>query len=272
MKKMIPITAFLSVVIMMTACGEGFKATLKDSKSQQANQGAEDINNAAPPEAARSVYENIAMSYESDFANLNQSKIQSLTSSIKSFEVEVKYTSHPGGGSDVLQSINAKLKLDCLQSTMNFSTTASNMTALKAMQRITVGTMSSHQVKLQCVDAGCREIVASVKRTSAGNEGIVLLNLGRTNTTVSNGVTTEKYQVKAAPIATIFMYVIDLNTFVARCLQNINNQPLSTTVDPTGNTASTNAFGTSGSTSTNAFGTSSTYTAPVWNYDATGAF
>ncbi len=264
MRKIKMMIACLSMLGLVAACGEGFKAVKLDNSSVAGNIA--DTNNAAVIETEAAVEEvgetplsvdqSILNSYSADFNNISDQLLTQLGNEIKAFEVNITSSM-----SSANVNIEAKVNLSC-NNQLVFRVGGINFAQLTSGSKVSLGFQGVYNVRLQCAGSDCSEMVAAITKSNTHTDVTVLLGLQEAGNTSSGNSATTRYISRRVQISPQFVSRVDSVLFYTqRCgfeAQRATGLPTGsgTAIDPT-----------AGGTSTSVVNPVAPTTAPIiWNH------
>ncbi len=237
MRKINMMIACLTMLGLVAACGEGFKAAKTDISSETGGNNIqeqvlveEEAAVAAVGETPVSVDQSILNSYSSEFNNISSNLISQLAGEIKAFELNITSSM---SSSNV--NLALKMNLSCNQQ-MEFRKSVS-LNELTSGAKISLGFQGLYDVRVQCANNNCSEMVAAVKKSNRQTDVVVLIGLKEAGNSTTPSTATTRYISRSVSINPQFASGISsVNVYTLRCgreAQMATSSGTGTIIDPT---------------------------------------
>lgn len=199
MKTPARILVCLPFVLLLTNCGESFRAQSSISQNIQGDRSQVDIfndNGFRAPLTSTDRDRQIALSYQSELQGQEHQTLN-LTQAIQALDLALV----PGSSQDNTGLIG-RVHFSCDQ-IVNFQTQVTPQ-MLQSQQRLNLTSDSPEvSLRIQCVDSGCNELVVAIRRQSGGLVGTVLVGMAA-NLQQQNSVTYFSRNVNHRPYFATF--------------------------------------------------------------------
>lgn len=157
--------ASIAVLAVLTACGEGFKATGISSEAERQEVIEEMAQQVPVGITPISKDQQIYNSYLSDLASVSGGEVSALRQNILTSGVDVTMTETGARGASNTISVRAEIMLDCYN-TIAFQTSNIDANSFKNGQRIGLNQVqgNGYSMRAECTDSECKEMFVSIMR------------------------------------------------------------------------------------------------------------